>query len=265
MVLKTLLFILVISVLMEDSASIKKTTEEVKEDEEVAKAVNRTLAEEERKRKEEEDEAEKKKRKDKARTEKEDKDEKKDVEDKDEACPPVNTSCPIVKPYPPCPKVKECQQCETCKECPAPVGCPPCEECGPCPDVTPCQPCQPCSSNDTSVQPPSGPGCPEPASMPTVVAVAVGAVASLLVTGVAAAISLLQRYASPMVYGFIFLATIIIVWYLSSQYPETARELGGRAATLLREAAMALSHRVAEAIRHHDNQVGFSLIITSLD
>jgi hypothetical protein len=48
------------------------------------------------------------------------------------------------------------------------------------------------------------------------------------------------------------------MWYLCSQYPETARELGGRATTLLREAVVALGHRVMEAIRHHQEQVGFS-------
>ncbi len=94
--------------------------------------------------------------------------------------------------------------------------------------------------------------------MPTAVAMAVGAVAGLLVTGVAAIIGIIIRYFSPIECGFLFLATIIIVWYFSSQYPETARELGGRAATLLREAATALSHRVMEALRHHHEQVGLS-------
>jgi hypothetical protein len=85
----------------------------------------------------------------------------------------------------------------------------------------------------------------------------VGACASLLVTGVATIVGLVLRYVPPTISGFLILATIIIIWYLCSHYPETARELGGRAATLLREAAAALSHRIMAAIRHHD-QVGFS-------
>ncbi len=90
------------------------------------------------------------------------------------------------------------------------------------------------------------------------VALAVGASAGVLLTGVAAVLGLIIRYFSPIESGFLFLATIIIVWYLSSQYPETARELGGRAAALLREAATTLSHRVVEALQRHNGQVGFS-------
>jgi uncharacterized membrane protein YphA (DoxX/SURF4 family) len=89
------------------------------------------------------------------------------------------------------------------------------------------------------------------------VALVVGVVAGVLVTGVATAIGLILRYIPPVASGFFFMATIIIIWYLCSQYPETARELGGRAATLLREAATALSHRIVEALRHHSEQVGF--------
>ncbi len=76
------------------------------------------------------------------------------------------------------------------------------------------------------------------------VAMLVGACASLLVTGVATAIGLLLRYVQPTISGLLIIAILILVWYLSSQYPDTARELGARAATLLREAATALSHRV---------------------
>ncbi len=91
-------------------------------------------------------------------------------------------------------------------------------------------------------------------------AMAVGAVAGLLVTGLATTIGLLLRYVSPIVSGFIFVATIFIIWYLSSHYPEAARDLGGRAATLLREVAVALGHRVMAAIQRHQVQVGFSLL-----
>ncbi len=90
------------------------------------------------------------------------------------------------------------------------------------------------------------------------VAMAIGACASLLVTGVVTALGLLLRYVPPTVSGFLILATIIIIWYLCSHYPETARELGGRAVAVLREAAMALSHRVVEALQRHNEQVGFS-------
>ncbi len=90
-------------------------------------------------------------------------------------------------------------------------------------------------------------------------ALLVGVLVGLLCSAVAAAIGLILRYVPPIASGFLFLATVIIVWYLCSQYPETAREIGGRAATLLREAAVALSHRIMAAIRHHD-QVGFSFL-----
>ncbi len=94
--------------------------------------------------------------------------------------------------------------------------------------------------------------------MPTAVAMAVGAVAGLLVTGVATALGLLLRYVPPTVSGFLILAIIVVIWYLCSQYPEAAREIGGRVVETLREAASTLSHRVVEALRHHNNQVGFS-------
>jgi hypothetical protein len=76
------------------------------------------------------------------------------------------------------------------------------------------------------------------------------------VTGVAALIGILLRYVSPVASGFIFVVTIIIIWYLCSHYPETAREMGSRAANLLREAAVALGHRVMEAVQRHQEQVG---------
>ncbi len=89
-------------------------------------------------------------------------------------------------------------------------------------------------------------------------AMAVGAVAGLLVTGLATTIGLLLRYVPPIVSGFIFVAAIVIIWYLCSHYPETAREIGGRAAALLREAATALSHRVMAALQRQADQVGLS-------
>jgi hypothetical protein len=88
------------------------------------------------------------------------------------------------------------------------------------------------------------------------VAMAVGAGAALLVSGVLTFIGLVVRYVSPTVSGFLFVAVIILVWYLSSQYPETARELGRRAWTTLQEATVALGHRVMETIQRHQDQVG---------
>jgi hypothetical protein len=262
MVLKTALIIMVILILMEDGSSIRKTAEEEKEDQEILAAVNATLAEEEAERKKEEkkkqDHQEKERKPDqgKRKKEKEDKPGKQDRQD--EACLPVNVSCPIVEPCQPC---EDCPRCGICPEERPCKECPPCEECGPCPGVRPCRPCQPCGpcpvTNTTEVvldQPPTV-ICSEVTGMPTAIAMAVGAAASLLVTGVAAIIGLVIRYFSPLECGFVFLATIIIVWYFSSQYPETARELGARAATLLREAATTISHRIVEAIRHHNEQV----------
>jgi hypothetical protein len=277
MVFKTLLLIIVISILMEDSASIRKTEEEKREDEEVQRAVNATLAaEEEKRRKEDEDEAKKKKE-----VKKESQGKKEDVESQDEACPPVNVSCPIVEPCPPCPEVKECEACKSSKDCPPVKECGPCEickecgpckickECGPCPKVKPCQPCGPNPVVNHTETTPSACHCSEEDMGMTVpVALLVGTCAGGLLTGVAAVLGLVIRYFSPLECGFLFLATIFMVWYFSSQYPETARELGGRAATLLREAAVALSQRVMAAIQRHQEQVSIPInlsLVSSLE
>jgi hypothetical protein len=267
MVFKAIVIFLVIAILMEDGSSMrKKTEEEEKEEKEIAERVNATLAEEEEKERLEEEE--KKKRQDQEKKRKGTGKEK----EQDEACPTLNQTCPEQKP---CPEVTKCPEKELCPVCPEVKECPPFEECRPCPKVRecvrcpemdPCVPCEECpprkecgpsQSNHTDVQTP-GPGCPDPSDMSVPVALAVGACAGVLVTGVAAIIGIVLRYFSPLECGFLVLAVIIFVWYLSSQYPETARELGGRAATLLREAAAALSHRIVDAIRHHNEQVGFS-------
>jgi hypothetical protein len=273
MVFKTILIIVIVAILMEDGSSIKKSPEEEREDQEILAAVNATLAKEEAER-----EKEKKKKEDgtqKKGTEDVTKDEeKKDVEGKDKACPPANTSCPIVEPCQPCQNCEICEDCPRCGPCPKERPCPeidchPCKECGPCPVVKPCQPCKECGqcpvANHT-VEPPTVDACPEPAeaSMSTAVAMAIGACTSLLITGVATLVGLLLRYVPPTISGFLILATIIIIWYLCSHHPETARQLGGRAATLLREAAAALSHRIVEAIRHHNVQVGFPIFLIIL-
>jgi hypothetical protein len=269
MVIKTILILVVIAVLMEDSASIKKSSEEEREEREMAEKVNATLAEEEEKERQEEEEKKKRQNQERKRQGQEKKPEQTgqetgsgtgEKEGQDEACPTFNLTCPDNQPCPVCPEVRPCFPC---KQCPAPVvcqpceDCPPCKKCGPCP-IRPVKPCQPCVPNDTIVQPPSNPGCPESVQAMTVpVAMAVGAGAALLVTGVATVIGLIIRYVPPIVSGFIFMSTVIIVWYLSSQYPETARELGRRAWTTLREATVALGHRVVEAIQRHNEQVGF--------
>ncbi len=250
----------------------KKSEEEKKEDEKIAEIVNATLAEEEEKRKQEE----KNKRKETGKAEKgknmdqvegttdngpKKKEEVVEPEKKEEAC---NITCPIVDPCTPCGPCPEVRKCPPCERCPKKEECPPID-CGPCPEVRPCKPCGPCPviHNETM---PSVNQCPEnrDLAMTIPVAMAVGAAASLLVVGVATAVGLVIRYVPPTVSGFLFVATIIIVWYLSSHYPDTARELGGRVVEVLREATTTLSHRILAALRHHD-QVSFSLILTSLD
>jgi hypothetical protein len=256
MVFKTLLILVVIAVLMEDSLSIKKSPEEEKEEREMAEKVNATLAEEEKKRQEEnekkEDEREKKpdqgKKKNIAKDKVDEEDKRNRTQgvvqgDQDEACPVCNNTCPVNST---CPAEKPCKRCPEVQDCPPKEDCRPCEPCLPCPGV-----------NSTVDSPPTV-TCPEVSNMSTAVAMVIGAVASLLVAGVATGVGLLLRYVPPIASGFLFLATIVLIWYLCSQYPDTARELGGRAATLLREAATALSHRIMEALRHHNNQVGFS-------
>jgi hypothetical protein len=246
---------------MEDGSSIKKTEEDEREDRELAEKVNATLAEEKRKENEEkkrEEEEDEKKNRDK-KTEMTDKvkdqdgmkeDTKKQV-GQGEDCPSCNYTCPEVESCHPCRECPEIVECDPCQECP------PIKECGPCSKVKLCKPCPVanCSSMDIPTVQLLPCTCPEEGSMSVPVALAVGAIASLLATGAAAAIGLLLRYASPIESGFVFVATIVIIWYLSSHYPETARELSGRAANLLREAAVALGHRLMAAVQRHQEQV----------
>jgi hypothetical protein len=241
--------LVVFALLLEDGSSVRKKTEkEEEEDKKIAEAVNRTLEAEEAKRKKEEEDEKKKQLEEEKKKDKTEKEKDKDMKEKDqdEAGPLLNSTCP---PVDPCPKEQTCPEERTC---------PPCEDCPPVRDCGPCTPCGPCPKLNNT-QSPSTPDCPEVAevTMSVPVAMLVGAMASLLVTGVAAAIGLLLRYVSPIVSGFLFLATIVILWYLCSQYPETARELGGRVVATLREASLALGHRVLEAIQRHNEQVGF--------
>jgi hypothetical protein len=261
---KVLLIILVIAVLLEDGSSIKKTEEERKEDRELAEKVNATLAEEEKERQEEE-EKEKKRDKENAKKEGDENQSKKEDKKKEDlgkdgakggTFPIVECPTPVE-----CPKEKACPEL---KECPVQEVCPevePCQPCGPCPPIH-CQPCPICNgtsgdrpivANVTRLDCPSEPASP---GMTVPVAMIVGASASLLVTGMVAILGLLLRYAPPLISGFLFLFLVALTWYLSSHYPETARELGGRVVATLREATIALGHRVLEVTQHHQDQVG---------
>jgi uncharacterized membrane protein YphA (DoxX/SURF4 family) len=264
----------VIAVLLEDGSSIKKTAEEEKEERELAEKVNATLAAEEEKERQEKEEKEKKKRQDQEKKKTGTNQEKgtgtSGVEKgQDEACPTFNQTCPEQESCQPCPEVKDCSPCGVCPEenpCPAPVICPEQEEC---PELEVCPPTKfgpeivdtstvvvLNNSTDAHQECPAPPSCTD-AGMSVPTALVVGACAGGLLTGVAAAIGLILRYVDPIVSGFFFVATVVLIWYFSSHYPETARELGARAATLLREAATALGHRIMEAIRHREDQVGF--------
>jgi hypothetical protein len=280
MVIKTILILVVIAVLMEDGSSIRKTKEEEKEDRELAEKVNATLAAEEEKERQEKEEKEKKRRQDQEKKKTGTNQEKgtgtsgvEKEKGQDEACPTFNQTCPEQKTCQPCPEVKDCSPCELCPEenpCPAPVICPEQEEC---PELEVCPPTKfgpeivntstvvvLNNSTDAHQECPAPPSCTD-AGMSVPTALVVGACAGGLLTGVAAAIGLILRYVDPIVSGFFFAATVVLIWYFSSHYPETARELGARAATLLREAATALGHRIMEAIRHREDQVGFPVLV----
>jgi hypothetical protein len=259
---KVLLIFILVAILMEDGSTIKKSPEDKKEDQEIARAVNATLAEEEEKRKREEDEKkrkddedEKKKKKKESKVEvKEDEEPRNERKDKDEALPCFNLTCPDIKPCQP--REEDCLPCRPCEKCPELDECPPCKKCGTCP---PCGPCPVDNTTVLEVDCPAPPACPGLPGLTLPAAMAVGAVTGILVTGIAATVGLILRYVPPIISGFLVLATLVILWYLCSQYPETARELGGRVATLLRDAATALSHRIVEALRHHNEQVGVSV------
>jgi hypothetical protein len=272
MAFKVLCIIMVFVLLMEDSSSVrKKTREEEEEDEKMAEAVNATLAaEEEEKRKEDEEKKKQKNRLDQEKGEKKDTQKKNEMEGgQDEACLPTNFTCPVVTP---------CQPCKKCLDpvsCPDPVECDPClpKDCKPCPrceeseECPPlvCPPVLPCpADNDTrrGQELPTPPSCPELPSMTVPVALATGAIVNLLTVSAAAALGLVLRYVPPLISGFFFLVLILMVWFLSSRYPEVAREMGARAWTMMQEATSALSHRIVDALRHHNEQVGLPTILS---
>ena len=121
----------------------------------------------------------------------------------------------------------------------------------------PCVP-EPCLLGGPTLSPPVG-GCPEvvPAVMSVPAALAVGAAASLLAAGICGAVGYIIRYLPPFISGFILVATIIIIWYVCSHYPETTREMGQRAIGLFREAASSLADRAMTALQHR-REVSFS-------
>jgi hypothetical protein len=253
---KILLIILVIAILMEDGSSIRKTEEERKEEEDLAKAVNATLAEEEeKKRLEEKKKEDESKGKKNSTDRKESEEKKKDVGSQGEDCLPCNITCPSVKPCIPC---EECPPKKECGSCP---DVDPCQPCGPCPPIKPCNPCPVDNTTRGRLECPELPACTETSGMSVPVAMVVGASISLVTMGAAAVVGLILRYVPPLISGLLFLSIVFVVWFLSSHYPDVARDMGGRVATLLREAAEALGHRVMEAIQRHQDQVGLFVLI----
>jgi hypothetical protein len=87
------------------------------------------------------------------------------------------------------------------------------------------------------------------AALATPEAILVGAAAAVLVLVVAAAVAILVRYLPTITSGLLIVATIVLVWYLSSMYPEAARRLGARVLGALRRAATSIVDRVLR--RHH--------------
>jgi hypothetical protein len=255
--------IIVVAVLLEDVGPVKRTKEEEREDRELAEKVNATLAEEDEKKKTE-DGTRKKETVDVTKG-----NEDMRGKDQDEACPPQNSTCPIVR-CGPCPVVD-------CHPCPDPVECGPCPEVQPCvpckdkecPEIKHCPPCGPCrtcpvcnetmvliqSCNETSSLPQPC-RCMETSGLTVPVAMIVGTITGLVAMGLATALGLFFRYVPPVVSGLLFLFIVLLTWFLSSRYPDVAREAGGRIVAVLREATSALGHRIAEAIRHHPDQVG---------
>ncbi len=84
------------------------------------------------------------------------------------------------------------------------------------------------------------------------VALVVGTCIGGVATAMAAVVGLLLRYVPPVASGLLFLSIVLLTWFLSSRYPEVAREAGERLMTALREATVALGHRLMETLRHQE-------------
>ncbi len=134
----------------------------------------------------------------------------------------------------------------------------------------PCRPtlvpreCPACPPSTTSTSAPQlcGPGSTGGdslvvASLSTPMAVLVGAVATLLVCVLAAAIGIILRYMPILMSGLLVLAAIAVVWYYSSTQPAAARECGRRLWAFLRETATSVVDR---AFRRN-SQVRIHLIL----
>jgi hypothetical protein len=123
-------------------------------------------------------------------------------------------------------------------------GGPPCQptliprECPACPPPTTSTPApQLCGPGST------GGGSLAVASLFTPMAILVGAVATLLVCVLAAAIGIILRYMPILMSGLLVLAVIAVVWYYSSTQPATAREWGRRLWAFLRDTATSVVDR----------------------
>ncbi len=75
-------------------------------------------------------------------------------------------------------------------------------------------------------------------------AILVGAVATLLVCALAAAIGIIIRYMPIIISGLLVLAAIALVWHYSSAHPAAAREWGRRLWEFLRGTATSLVDRM---------------------
>jgi hypothetical protein len=81
-------------------------------------------------------------------------------------------------------------------------------------------------------------------ALSTPMAILVGAVATILVCALAAAIGIILRYMPILMSGLLVLTAIAVVWYYSSTQPAAARECGRRLWTFLRDAATSVVDRV---------------------
>jgi hypothetical protein len=114
--------------------------------------------------------------------------------------------------------------------------------CVPCPDLH--EACGPTTPS---------PGDSDTFTLATPEAILVGAAAAVLVLVVAAAVAIIVRYLPNITSGLLIVATIVLVWYLSSMYPEAARRLGARILGAVRSAATSIVDRLLR--RNHPEVV----------
>jgi hypothetical protein len=104
--------------------------------------------------------------------------------------------------------------------------------------------CPPCPIRHEGGGPSSCDSGTNVAALATPEAILVGAAAAVLVLVVAAAVAIVVRYLPTFTSGLLIVATIILVWYLSSMYPEVARRLGARVLGAVRSAATSIVDRL---------------------